>query len=86
MRISAINFQGDLTKGRKKFEKLPLIEQIVLKSREKARQEFNQTHFPPISQQKGDLADYVRYCVMMEDIVKNKANAIFKNIRNTFKI
>ncbi len=86
MKVSAISFQGDLTKGRKKFEKLPLIEQIALKSKENARQKFNQTHFPPIPEQKGDLADYVRHIVMMENIVKNKANEIFKNVRNALKI
>ena len=86
MKVSAISFQGDLTKGRKKFEKLPLIEQIALKSKENARQKFNQTHFPPSPEQKGDLADYVRHIVMMENIVKNKANEIFKNVRNALKI
>ena len=86
MKVSAISFQGNLTKGRKKFEKLPLIEQIALKSKENARQKFNQTHNPPIPEQKGDLADYVRHIVMMENIVKNKANEIFKNVRNALKI
>ena len=72
MKVSAISFHGDLTKGRKKFEKLPLIEQIALKSKENARQKFNQTHFPPIPEQKGDLADYVRHIVMMENLLKIK--------------
>ena len=88
MQIQPISFgmKTNLSKGREEFEKLPLEKRIALKAEEKFRQKYNESHIPGISHKKGDLADYVRHIVMMENIVKNKANKIFKNVRNALKI
>lgn len=88
MQIQPISFgmKTNLSKGREEFEKLSIEKRVVLKAEEKFRQKYNESHFPGISQKQGDLADYVRHIVMMENIVKNKANEIFKNVRNALKI
>lgn len=88
MQIQPISFgmKTNLSKGREEFEKLSIEKRVVLKAEEKFRQKYNESHFPGISQKQGDLADYVRHIVMMENIIKNKANEIFKNVRNALKI
>ena len=88
MQIQPISFgmKTNLSKGREEFEKLPLEKRIALKAEEKFRQKYNESHIPGISHKKGDLADYVRDIVMCEDIVRNKANEIFKNVRNALKL
>lgn len=88
MQIQPISFgmKANLSKGREEFEKLSLEKRVVLKAEEKFRQKYNESHFPGISQKQGDLADYVRHIVMCENIVRNKANEIFKNVRNALKI
>ena len=39
MKVQAVSFCGDISKGKKEFEKLPLMKQVVLKSVEKYRQD-----------------------------------------------
>ena len=86
MQVQPINFNGNISKGRKEFEKLPLAKQVVLKSAEKFRQEFNRTHFPPIPVKDTDLAEYVRHAVFIEEVVKKRAKDIFANLRKNMGI
>ena len=78
MRIQPPCFRGNIAQGKKEFEKLPLEKQVALKVAERARQNLT-NHIIP--QKKGNLAEYVRYDIMMDEIVKNKANEIFNNVR-----
>ena len=86
MQVQAVNFCGDISKGRKEFEKLPLAKQVVLKSMEKFRQEFNRTHFPPIPAKDTDLAEYVRHAIFVEEVVKKRAKDIFANLKKNMGI
>ena len=72
MKVQAVSFCGDISKGKKEFEKLPLMKQVVLKSVEKFRQDFNAKNFPPIPAKDSDLAEYVRHAVFVEELVKKE--------------
>lgn len=86
MQVQPINFNGNISKGRKEFEKLPLAKQVALKSMEKFRQDFNQTHFPPLPAKNTDLAEYVRYAVSIEEVVKKMSKDVFTNLRKNMGI
>ena len=86
MKVQAVNFCGDISKGKKEFEKLPLAKQVALKSMEKFRQEFNQTHTPPIPAKDTDLAKYVRHAVFIENLAKSKMKTFFTNWRKNIGI
>ena len=85
MKVQAVNFYGNTSKGREEFEKLPLAKQIALKSMEKYRQDFNAKNFPPIPAKNTDLAEYVRHAVFVEEFVKKKMKDIFANLKNMGK-
>ena len=82
MQVQAVSFAGNISKGRKEFEKLPLAKQVALKSMEKFRQEFNQTHIPPIPAKDTDLAEYVQHVVFIENLAKSRMKEFFTNWRN----
>ena len=86
MQVQPINFNGNISKGRKEFEKLPLAKQVALKSMEKFRQDFNAKNFPPIPAKDSDLAEYVRHAVFVEELVKKRAKDIFANLRKNMGI
>lgn len=86
MKIQQVSFNGNLAKGRAEFEKLPLSEKVALKSIENFRQKFNANNLNPIPAKQTDLADYVRYAVSIENIVKKKANEIFGNLRRSLGV
>ena len=86
MQVQPINFNGNISKGRKEFEKLPLAKQVALKSMEKFRQNFNAKNFPPIPAKDSDLAEYVRHAVFVEELVKKRAKDIFANLRKNMGI
>lgn len=86
MKVQAVSFCGDISKGKKEFEKLPLMKQIVLKSVEKYRQDFNAKNFPPIPAKDTDLAEYVRHVVFVDELVKKRAKDIFANLRKNMGI
>ena len=86
MKVQAVSFYGDISKGKKEFEKLPLMKQVVLKSMEKFRQDFNAKNFPPIPAKDSDLAEYVRHAVFVEELVKKIAKDIFANLRKNMGI
>ena len=86
MKVQAVSFCGDISKGKKEFEKLPLMKQVVLKSVEKLRQDFNAKNFPPIPAKDTDLAEYVRHAVFFVFLVKKRAKDIFANLRKNMGI
>ena len=86
MKVQAVNFCGDISKGKKEFENLPLAKQVVLKSVEKYRQDFNAKNFSPIPAKDTDLAEYVRHAVFVEELVKKRAKDIFANLRKNMGI
>ena len=86
MKVQAVSFCGDISKGKKEFEKLPLMKQVVLKSVEKYRQDFNAKNFPPIPAKDTDLSEYVRHAVFVEELVKKRAKDIFANLRKNMGI
>ena len=86
MKVQAVSFCGDISKGKKEFEKLPLMKQVVLKSVEKFRQDFNAKNFPPIPAKDSDLAENVRHAVFVEELVKKRAKDIFANLRKNMGI
>ncbi len=86
MQVQAVNFCGDISKGRKEFEKLPLAKQVALKSMEKFRQDFNTKNFPPIPAKDTDLAEYVRHAVLVEEVVKKMSKDMFANLRKNMGI
>ena len=86
MQVQPINFNGNISKGRKEFEKLPLAKQVALKSMEKFRQDFNAKNFPPIPAKDTDLVEYVRHAVFVEELVKKRAKDIFANLRKNMGI
>ena len=67
MKVQAVSFCSDISKGKKEFEKLPLMKQVVLKSVEKYRQDFNAKNFPPIPAKDIDFAKYVRHAFFIEE-------------------
>lgn len=86
MKVQAVSFCGDISKGKKEFEKLPLMKQVVLKSVEKFRQDINAKNVPPIPAKDSDLAEYVRHAVFVEELVKKRAKDIFANLRKNMGI
>ena len=62
------------------------MKQVVLKSVEKYRQDFNAKNFPPIPAKDSDLAEYVRQAVFVEELVKKRAKDIFANLRKNMGI
>ena len=85
MKVQAVNFCGDISKGKKEFEKLPLSEQFAQKTMEKCRQKFNNKTLFPISARDTKLAEYVRHVVFVEEFVKKKMKDIFANLKNMGK-
>ena len=86
MQVQPIHFNGNISKGRKEFEKLPLAKQVALKSMEKFRQDFNTKNFPPIPAKNTDLAEYVRHAVLVEEVVKKMSKDMFANLRKNMGI
>ena len=86
MQVQPINFNGNISKGRKEFEKLPLAKQVALKSIEKFRQNFNQNNLNPIPRKQTALAEFVEYAVSIEKVVKKMSKDIFTNLRNNMRI
>lgn len=86
MKVQAVNFCGDISKGKKEFEKLPLAKQVILKDMEKFRQEFNKTHFPQIPAKNTDLAGYVRHIVFVEQVVKASMKDVFAKLKKNIGI
>lgn len=85
MKVQAVNFYGNISKGREEFEKLPLSEQFAQKTMEKCRQKFNNKTLFPISARDTKLTEYVRHVVFVEEFVKKKMKNIFANLKNMGK-
>lgn len=69
---------GNLSKGRKEFEKLSRVEQLVKLGVEKFRREFNSSAYGfQLSPLEGDLNGYVRYRMAIGEAMK-KALAKFR--------
>lgn len=81
MNVQPINFCGNISKGRKEFEKLSDYEKIALKTTEKVRQKYNQTHVPPITTKNTDLAEYVRLAASIDEFVKKRIGKVFSKLR-----
>ncbi len=83
MNIQPVSFCGNISKGRKEFEKLSDYEKIILKATEKFRQQYNQTHVPPILTKDTDLAEYVKHVSFIEEFMKNRINDILAKLRKS---
>ena len=81
MKVQAVNFYGNISKGREEFEKLPLSEQFAQKTMKKCRQKFNNKTLFPISAKDTKLTEYVRHVVFVEEFVKKKMKDIFANLK-----
>ncbi len=73
--FSTTNFRSDYSKGKESFNKLSETEKFALLSAERARQEFNKNHAPSLytNLSAGDLFDYVRLKVTLENAIKTVA-------------
>ena len=83
MNIQPVSFCGNISKGRKEFETLSDYEQIILKATEKFRQQYNQTHVPPILTKDTDLAEYVKHVSFIEKFMENRINDILAKLRKS---
>lgn len=63
---------GDISKGRKEFEKLSDIEKVGKLGVEEFRQRFNKSNVGfKLSAPEGDLNGYARYRVIISKVMKN---------------
>ncbi len=83
MKLQAVSFQGNIGKGREEFKKLSLTEQAVKMGIESFRQKYNRTHFPALEAEKGNLGEYVRYRLFIQNLVQDseRIKDIFKKAR-----
>ena len=86
MQIQPVGFNGKLSKGKTEFTRTSLKEQTVLRAVENFRKNFNKNNLNPILPKQNDLAEYLSYAVSIKNIVKNKANEIFGNVRRSLGV
>ena len=83
MNIQPVSFCGNISKGKKEFEKLSDYKKIILKATEKIRQQYNQTHVPPILTKDTDLAEYVKHVSFIENFMENRINDILAKFKKS---